>query len=869
MRPISLTLTNFIGIRSGLGRDELSLNIDALTDGAKLVAIVGPNGSAKTTVLENLQPYRLMPSRAGGYSPGSFSYYDHIGMGKSGKEFLWEHNGKTYRSSLIFNRTAKTKKTEAYMHEQSGDDWVPVVLPDNTVSDGKADTYDRCVEHILGSPELFFTAAFSAQGRKSLSTYTNGDIKGLLTELLGLEHITNLGAKSKDVTKGITLHLDAMRGDLARIGEQEAELSTAQEDMNGVSSELKLQTEAKSRARLAVGEASRALAEVQADENANTETEIRRTDLTRRLESARNQVAATEKNASQDAETEEKQQTARETAIIQESNWAKQQHDTDTQATQKSRYDAESQAETDITGLENQITEAKDQISRNRTLLTRRDEVDQAKAATPGLSKEAEESQAALEEAKVAHESVREIQQRAQRIDDSLRVIQRDGKQLAAQCEALKARSALAGEVPCQGTDLQGKCKLLSKSVIEAQDGIPQAETDIAAKRTEYSKEQATLKGLQKEIAAAGNTNSTVKQAETALDQIQQRIRENDALVALESSINQASDAIAHAEQQITTWQEQIIRRRETLASTLVEHDKHSAALKVRLDEMLSTLRERLEADTKTALDRISEIRQRAKTICTGIREEIARVEQELSLLPPPSDTSALDQAQAALEAAESSLSQAEQAVTGLNTRAGTLTERIRGLEKALAGAEEAKAKATHLEDEIAHWTALTKAFGNDGIIALTIDDAGPTLAALTNDLLLACYGPRFSIAIRTQAENAKGDLKETFDIIAFDAERGDEKSVRAMSGGEKIWIQEAITRAMALYQAQTSGRKYGCQFADESDGALDPKRKQQYMEMKRKAMELGGYEKEIFISHTPELWEMADAVIDMADYRQ
>ena len=201
------------------------------------------------------------------------------------------------------------------------------------------------------------------------------------------------------------------------------------------------------------------------------------------------------------------------------------------------------------------------------------------------------------------------------------------------------------------------------------------------------------------------------------------------------------------------------------------------------------------------------------------------------------------------------------------NTRAGVLSERVRTLEKSLANADATKAKGQRIEQEIAYWSAMSMAFGNDGIVALAIDDAGPALSDLTNDLLMACYGPRFTVAIRTQAEKADGDMKETFDLIVYDAERGDEKSIKSMSGGEKIWIQEAISRAMALYQAQSSGREYQCLFADESDGALDPERKQQFMAMKRKVLDLGGYEKEIFISHTPELWEMADTVINISDF--
>ena len=111
--------------------------------------------------------------------------------------------------------------------------------------------------------------------------------------------------------------------------------------------------------------------------------------------------------------------------------------------------------------------------------------------------------------------------------------------------------------------------------------------------------------------------------------------------------------------------------------------------------------------------------------------------------------------------------------------------------------------------------------------------------------------------------------MKEDFDIIVFDAERDDEKSVSQMSGGERIYINDVLTRAIALYQAQLSGRQYGCLFSDESDGALDPEKKLQFTAMKKRVLEIGGYQKEYFISHTPEVQELADAKIDLEAMRQ
>lgn len=55
-RPLSLTLKGFRGIRSGLGRDAITLDLEALVGDAQLVAIAGSNGRGKTTIMDNLHP---------------------------------------------------------------------------------------------------------------------------------------------------------------------------------------------------------------------------------------------------------------------------------------------------------------------------------------------------------------------------------------------------------------------------------------------------------------------------------------------------------------------------------------------------------------------------------------------------------------------------------------------------------------------------------------------------------------------------------------------------------------------------------------------------------------------------------------------
>ena len=76
--------------------------------------------------------------------------------------------------------------------------------------------------------------------------------------------------------------------------------------------------------------------------------------------------------------------------------------------------------------------------------------------------------------------------------------------------------------------------------------------------------------------------------------------------------------------------------------------------------------------------------------------------------------------------------------------------------------------------------------------------------------------------------------------------------------------MNECLIRAVALYLAQHTGRQYDTLFSDEADGPLDPERKRMFMAMKREVLKLGGYAREFFVSQTPELTGMADAVIDL-----
>ncbi|MNK94822.1 chromosome segregation protein [compost metagenome] len=171
---------------------------------------------------------------------------------------------------------------------------------------------------------------------------------------------------------------------------------------------------------------------------------------------------------------------------------------------------------------------------------------------------------------------------------------------------------------------------------------------------------------------------------------------------------------------------------------------------------------------------------------------------------------------------------------------------------------------ADRLDDlftHVADWKHLQRAFGKDGIQALEIDAAGPEVSALINDLLLSCFGPRFTLSFETTAAKADGKgEKEVFDIRIIDNERGREGKLETLSGGEKVILNEAISLALAIYNARKSGQRFETLFRDETAGALDPQNAERYMQMLRRALELGGFHQLVFIAHSQDLWEQADA---------
>ena len=75
-----------------MGVHEIEIDFSVLPDG--IIVFDGPNGRGKTTIVDNMHHFRLMPSKVNKtYSPDAFSFYDETYGPDARKIFISRMNG--------------------------------------------------------------------------------------------------------------------------------------------------------------------------------------------------------------------------------------------------------------------------------------------------------------------------------------------------------------------------------------------------------------------------------------------------------------------------------------------------------------------------------------------------------------------------------------------------------------------------------------------------------------------------------------------------------------------------------------------------------------------------------------------------------
>lgn len=809
MKPLKLTLTGFAGIRAGSGKESLTLDLESqVPSDAVLVAIVGPNGAGKSTIMDNLHPYRIMPSRSSSYSPTAFSFYDQLYGDEGKKELEFEHAGIRYRSILQF-QSGKRRKTEAYLFVQTehGED-VPASAPDGMTSDGKTDTYDKVLESIMGSPETFFTSVFSAQSRKPLSSYGNAEIKTLMAELLGLDSIRSLNQRANEVQKTLKAQLLKEQETLQQMQLSREAITRLNGEIESIQSEIQSLTLRRSQSINHSQEANKRLSVLEA-----------------RLEQSKDALQRSDTLKSKMGNLEARTKFLDGDFALKKGN-AEKLHNQSVQVLKD-----------EIFSLEKQMARDHEAMQKMQALLSNRDKIQSAVAEKASISTEIEQLQAhiarkesAIQEARHKAES---LQKQISDVGRNMSRLGAEGESLKKQAETAQQQASRIDEVPCAGTDLSSRCPLLGDAR-QAKERIAPLKISLDALRQKYREAKHQLESQEAERHKIVVDDPEYAALKTKLQTLHNQQKTLQKLAMDAALLEQAETRIQELQQALENSQSAIQKKNEAVAQW-----------EVNLKDSLTALEAEFNREKSQVTD------------------DIALAKKELDSIELP-DISDMDAAKSAVETYAQQTKAVDLEITNQQNRLVNAKANLQSLSEKSANPDEAEKQVALLNREMGYWSLLGKALGNDGIVSLSIDDVGPTLSGYANDLLMAAYGPRFTLSIQTQTMTAKGEAREGFDILVFDANTQEGKSVDKMSGGERVWINEAMTRAIALFLAKESGQTYSTLFTDEADGALDPDRKRRFMAMKRQVLTLGNYEREYFVSQTPELWEMADYQLDV-----
>ena len=499
------------------------------------------------------------------------------------------------------------------------------------------------------------------------------------------------------------------------------------------------------------------------------------------------------------------------------------------------------------------------------------------------ITAERDRLSAAVVEAERAEKAAKEAERRVEAAKESvarLEVRVRAFKPLLARAAEIRAAGAKLKEFTAEMERIRAAGETVSLKSNEAQAEL--ASKGRAVESARYAqlraadvRNDAEMKAQEarRRLAAAENSTAAVPCSGTLEDTVRAACPALVGHFRTRDEAARALDAYAKKKEELAAA---VVSTTEALKKAEAVYAEASQALE-RVSAELGAQRqkykeirdrvERLKASDMTAeLDRAEAETAGLQEALESARKSAADAEMEAKSLKAavePVDPRILEAAQGAVDAAALEREDALQEAGDVNAQIARIDEQLRTAREAHVKAQALVARLAPIEADLAEWRWLGRGLGREGVQALELDASGPRVSGLANELLADAYGPRFQIRFETQAAKADGKgVKETFDIIVVDTERGREGSGEDLSGGEKVIVGEALGLAVGLFHAQAAGVNLGTVIRDETVGALDPENGERYLAMLRAFLRVGRVHQLLYVAHNPELVQMADAVV-------
>lgn len=794
MIPRKLVLKGALGIEAGLGLQEITLDLDAIAGDALTIAICGDNGSGKSTLMNLAMIPWLYPPVAGS------TVYEHFGP-EGVRELYWSHGTDEYHSLIVYRQTERTRTTKATLQRKNGSgEWEPVRLPNGTLSDGKASTYDTCLRSILGPQSVYYLSAFRQQGARPLSEYS--DPKSLMQDLLGLEPVEKQVVQAQEVLRGLRAARASLEDDITRLHQNRQRLDELAELLAQAESERAEVDQNIADIREQVSTKTADLQRAEDSLAAQDEIQRRRQDLAAQISEAG--------SVWREAMTAIQEESVREVAEL-------------------ARIKEQTRRTTE--NLKRDVAQAEARIAAHQKVLSAADEIRDAIQALANLRAQRDQASETVTALEIRQREANDLAIAMTSLSATIRRAEADLDHLRARISELEMRHSYVEQVPCHGDGEYSTCPALAEAVA-AGELVGDKQADLKRLNDRILEETQRHAEQQMRVAEYNGIDQQVLAARAELEEINQRLMNTEVLAA-------RADALDAAESGITA---------ETFA--IVEKQAE-------IDELAVAEIERI-----SSLNTANIAREERRQVASRVHDErTGRLRELLEAIPAP-DTLPVSSLRTELEDLNNRLKLNANTQREAIAKIATLIERATTLRETVEAGKVIEDRSRRLSEQIATWTLLVASL--KGVIDLSIEDAGPGIAGIANDLLASAYGPRFTVRIATQRTLENGRTVECFQIRVYDAQTDQESNLEMKSGGQTVWISKAISDAVGIYQQDASGQHYECLFADEAEDGLTQERKLAFWRMDRAALETGGFTKRIFVSHTPAAIEMADAVINL-----
>lgn len=790
------------------------VDVDIAAIPGLLVAVTGDNGAGKSTLLE-MWPGGMFRDT---WSRGTLA---DLATARDSSLTVDVVNGHAWR--IHHTLDAVNGKGETLVTGADGP-----ALPDTKVK-----FFDAWAKSHLPAPEVLYASTFAAQKSGGFLQLKPGDRKAVLLRVLGVER---LEAQAKTARENAAAARTALATLDARIGDERVRSGSVEDARRDVDvAELVVSmgeaAVAKAREGLREWEAERAIldaAQLEARRHEERAAGLRQrivteeqalADVTTRLANNREALA---QELDVRAAVARRTEIAAEVARLEVAAVA-------AEGTYREACASATAAAATAAGAERTHREAR----------VRSDEAERRHAEAKARLGEREAVLAAVEQAKGA-EATRNAARDLVTVREGELDALRGQRVVGAEGRIVSLRGGFV-EITKDGTNgsvVAVRTLSADDETVNLAASLPartrEAETALLAAKRALSEAEATLAALLRTAARLDVVQRAETDAATAWDAFTASCEQLNAanLVRLD-----ALDVAQRARVGADALRDAGKAERASIASLQVEG---------RALEPVAAKLPRVEA----AAGRIAELEPQ---VAAG-KARVEALRAELALVPTPEARAALRPSpdvgmhDRALVDAQNRLALARAAVTRAEEGAARL---------AALGDERARAFA-----DVEDWSLLADSLGRDGIQASEIDAAGPELTTLINDLLHTCVGSRWTVTIDTQRVGGGGKLIEGLEVRVLDTQEGREGLAETLSGGQQVLVGEAVSLALTMLACRRSGVVGATIVRDETGAALTQANARAYMAMLRRAAEIVGASHVLFVSHTPEIAELADARI-------